>query len=90
MNFTKYYSLFLGPEYGTTEAAWKAILVESDRRCDLHTRVKENLNIKVINQLKQWQKENYHKVRIFTLQEAYIDREVNYGSLLVVSYTIKH
>jgi hypothetical protein len=50
-----------GPEYGTTEAAWKSILVESDRRCDLHTRVKEDLNIKVINQLKQWQKDNYHK-----------------------------
>jgi len=50
-----------GPEYGTTEAAYKAILVESDRRCDLHVRVKEDLNFKVINQLKQWQKENYHK-----------------------------
>jgi len=50
-----------GPEYGTTEAAYKAILVESDRRCDLHVRVKEDLNFKAINQLKQWQKENYHK-----------------------------
>ncbi len=51
-----------GPEYGTTEAAWKAILVEADRRCDLHNRVKEDLHIKTINQLKQWQKDNYHKV----------------------------
>jgi len=50
-----------GPEYGTAEAAWKAILVESDRRCDLHLRVKEDLHLKVINQLKQWQKDNYHK-----------------------------
>jgi len=50
-----------GPEYGTTEAAWKAILVESDRRCDLHLRVKEDLHLKVIGQLKQWQKDNYHK-----------------------------
>ena len=57
--------LFTGPEYGTTEAAYKAILVESDRRCDLHVRVKEDLNFKAINQLKQWQKENYHKVYIF-------------------------
>jgi hypothetical protein len=56
--------LFTGPEYGTTEAAYKAILVESDRRCDLHVRVKEDLNFKAINQLKQWQKENYHKVYI--------------------------
>ena len=50
-----------GPEYGTTEAAWKAVLVESDRRCHLHLRVKEDLNQRVINQLKSWQKENYHK-----------------------------
>ena len=53
-----------GPEYGTAEAAWKAILVESDRRCDLHLRVKEDLHLKVINQLKQWQKDNYHKVSL--------------------------
>ena len=52
----------LGPEYGTMEAAWKAVLVESDRRCDLHNRVKEDLQMKVNNQLKLWQRENYHKV----------------------------
>ncbi len=51
-----------GPEYGTMEAAWKAVLVEADRRCELHNKVKENLNIKANNQLKQWQKDNYHKV----------------------------
>ena len=44
------------------EAAWKAVLVESDRRCDLHNRVKEDLTMKVNNQLKLWQRENYHKV----------------------------
>ena len=44
------------------EAAWKAVLVESDRRCDLHNRVKEDLQMKVNNQLKLWQRENYHKV----------------------------
>ena len=46
------------------EAAWKAVLVESDRRCDLHNRVKEDLQMKVNNQLKLWQRENYHKVSI--------------------------
>ena len=55
----------LGPEYGTMEAAWKAVLVESDRRCDLHNRVKEDLTMKVNNQLKLWQRENYHKVMCF-------------------------
>ena len=51
-----------GPEYGTMEAAWKSILVESDRRAELHNRVREDLHLKVNNQLKQWQKDNYHKV----------------------------
>ncbi len=27
-----------GPEYGTTEAAWKGALSEADRRADLHIR----------------------------------------------------
>jgi len=50
-----------GPEYGTTEAAWKAVLVESDRRCELHLRVKDNLNTEVANAVKNWQKDNYHR-----------------------------
>ena len=53
-----------GPEYGTTEAAWRAVLVEADRRCELHNRVKEDLNMKVNSQLKLWQKDTYHKVNI--------------------------
>ena len=68
-----------GPEYGTTEAAWKAVLVEADRRCELHIKVKDNLlnevvfrdirgldakplfNPQVVNSIKNWQKDNYHK-----------------------------
>ncbi|KAF3429440.1 hypothetical protein E2986_01764 [Frieseomelitta varia] len=50
-----------GPEYGTTEAAWKGVLVESERLCDLHLRVKENLCNDIIQQVKTWQKETYHK-----------------------------
>jgi len=50
-----------GPEYGTTEAGWKAVLVESDRRCELHLRVKDNLNNEVVNAVKNWQKDNYHR-----------------------------
>src|SRR5436190_7116007 len=41
-----------GPEYGTTEAAWKGVLVESDRLCDLHLRVKENLCNDIVQQVK--------------------------------------
>jgi len=50
-----------GPEYGTTEAAWKAVLVEADRRCELHLRVKDNLVNEIVNSIKNWQKDNYHK-----------------------------
>jgi len=50
-----------GPEYGTTEAAWKAVLVEADRRCELHTRVKDNLINDVVGSIKNWQKDNYHR-----------------------------
>ncbi|XP_076663998.1 protein kinase C and casein kinase substrate in neurons protein Synd isoform X3 [Andrena cerasifolii] len=57
-----------GPEYGTTEAAWKGVLVESDRLCDLHLRVKENLCNDIIHQVKTWQKDTYHK-SMMTLKE---------------------
>jgi len=51
-----------GPEYGTTEAAWKGVLVEADRLCDLHIRVKDDLCNDIMQQVKMWQKDNYHKV----------------------------
>lgn len=44
------------------EAAWKGVLAESDRLCDLHLKIKDNLFNDVIQQLKNWQKESYHKV----------------------------
>jgi len=50
-----------GPEYGTTEAAWKAVLQEADRRCELHRRVKDSLENEVINSIKNWQKDNFHR-----------------------------
>ena len=30
--------IFSGPEYGTTEAAWKGVCGEADKRHDLHMR----------------------------------------------------
>ncbi|XP_055635190.1 protein kinase C and casein kinase substrate in neurons protein 1 isoform X2 [Toxorhynchites rutilus septentrionalis] len=50
-----------GPEYGTTEAAWKGILTEADRLSDVHLKIKENLCTDVMHQIKGWQKDNYHK-----------------------------
>ncbi|KAG7155510.1 kinase C and casein kinase substrate in neurons protein 2-like [Homarus americanus] len=52
-----------GPEYGTTEAAWKGVLMESEQRCDLHMRVKENLINDVHSNVKLWQREKYHKLK---------------------------
>lgn len=51
-----------GPEYGTMEAAWKGILTEAERLSDVHLKVKENLCAGEIQQIKTWQKDNYHKV----------------------------
>ncbi|KAI7697945.1 hypothetical protein SSS_00399 [Sarcoptes scabiei] len=50
-----------GPEYGTTESAWKGILGEADKRYDLHNKIKNNLEKDVINEIRKWQKDNYHK-----------------------------
>lgn len=53
----------LGPEYGTTEAAWKGALNEAERLSEVHSRVKDDLCNEVIQQVKTWQKDTYHKVR---------------------------
>ena len=37
--------------------------MEADRRGALHNRVKEDLNTKVVSDIKQWQKDTFHKVR---------------------------
>lgn len=58
-----------GPEYGTTEAAWKGVLMEAEHRYELHTHVKENLMNEVHSNIKQWQRDNYHKSMMGQLKE---------------------
>ncbi|XP_053662400.1 protein kinase C and casein kinase II substrate protein 3 [Anopheles marshallii] len=50
-----------GPEYGTTEAAWKGMLTEAERLSDLHLKIKASLCSDVTLQIKEWQKDSYHK-----------------------------
>lgn len=53
-----------GPEYGTTEAAWKAALVEADRKCEMHMNFREKLVDDMVNRIKHWQKDSYHRSMI--------------------------
>ncbi|XP_071038719.1 protein kinase C and casein kinase substrate in neurons protein 2 isoform X5 [Parasteatoda tepidariorum] len=62
-----------GPEYGTTEAAWKAVLIEADRRCDMHLRVKDQLLNDTVTQIKLWQKDNFHKTMMNIKEKKEMD-----------------
>lgn len=53
-----------GPEYGTTESAWKGVLSEAEKRHDMHNQIKDDLLNKVVPDIKQWQKDNFHKTMI--------------------------
>ncbi|XP_049878291.1 protein kinase C and casein kinase substrate in neurons protein 2 isoform X2 [Pectinophora gossypiella] len=53
-----------GPEYGTMEAAWKGGMVEAERLSDLHLQIRDRLVNDVIAQIKNWQKDTYHKSMI--------------------------
>ncbi|GFR83250.1 kinase C and casein kinase substrate in neurons protein 2 [Elysia marginata] len=50
-----------GPEYGTTQGAWRGVLTEADHVADLHTEMAERLMLEVHATIKIWQKDNYHK-----------------------------
>ncbi|KAH9527248.1 Protein kinase C and casein kinase substrate, variant 2 [Dermatophagoides farinae] len=50
-----------GPEYGTTESAWKGVLGEAEKRYDLHMKIKNDLEKDAIAKIRNWQKDNYHK-----------------------------
>ena len=59
-----FFSSSAGPEYGTTEAAWKGILGEAESLSDLHTKIRDHMAEDVPNQIRSWQKEAYHKVSL--------------------------
>ena len=52
---------FTGPEYGTTQAAWKAVLHEAECLAQIHTNIRENLLAEVHLKIKEWKASNYKK-----------------------------
>ena len=43
-----------GPEYGTTQGAWRGLLTEADHVADLHTVMAEKLMFEVHGSIKVW------------------------------------
>lgn len=64
-----------GPEYGTTEAAWRSVLSEADRINETHLRIRDKLMDNVLNQIKQWQKDKYHKSIMQIKEKKELDDE---------------
>ncbi|XP_072256411.1 protein kinase C and casein kinase substrate in neurons protein 2 isoform X1 [Pyxicephalus adspersus] len=50
-----------GPQYGTVEKAWNALMTEAERVSELHLEVKNALMNDDFEKVKNWQKEAYHK-----------------------------
>ncbi len=57
-----------GPQYGTLERAWVALMTEAEKVSDLHQEVKNNLLNEDLEKVKNWQKEAYHKQMMGRLQ----------------------
>ncbi|XP_051269647.1 protein kinase C and casein kinase substrate in neurons protein 1 isoform X2 [Dicentrarchus labrax] len=50
-----------GPQYGTVERAWVAVMTEAEKVSELHQDVKNNLINEDFEKVKNWQKDLYHK-----------------------------
>lgn len=50
-----------GPQYGSLERAWGAMMTEADKVSELHQEVKNNLLNEDLEKVKNWQKDAYHK-----------------------------
>ncbi|KAM4587846.1 protein kinase C and casein kinase substrate in neurons protein 1 isoform 1-T3 [Odontesthes bonariensis] len=50
-----------GPQYGTVERAWMAMMTEAEKVSDLHLDMKNNLINVDFEKVKSWQKDSYHK-----------------------------
>ncbi|XP_006890114.1 PREDICTED: protein kinase C and casein kinase substrate in neurons protein 2 isoform X3 [Elephantulus edwardii] len=59
-----------GPQYGTVEKAWVAVMAEAERVSDLHLEVKASLMNEDVEKIKNWQKEAFHKQMIGGFKET--------------------
>ncbi|XP_043823003.1 protein kinase C and casein kinase substrate in neurons protein 2 isoform X2 [Dromiciops gliroides] len=50
-----------GPQYGTVEKAWNAMMSEAEKVSELHLDVKGSLMNEDFEKIKNWQKEAFHK-----------------------------
>lgn len=50
-----------GPQYGTVERAWLALMTEAEKVSELHQGVKNSLMNVDFEKVKNWQKDTYHK-----------------------------
>ncbi|XP_030882934.1 protein kinase C and casein kinase substrate in neurons protein 2 isoform X1 [Leptonychotes weddellii] len=50
-----------GPQYGTLEKAWTAVMSEAEKVSELHLEVKASLMNEDFEKIKNWQKEVFHK-----------------------------
>ncbi|NXS14443.1 PACN1 protein, partial [Neodrepanis coruscans] len=59
-----------GPQYGSLEKAWIAIMTEADKVSELHQEVKNSLLNDDFEKVKNWQKDAYHKQIMGGFKEA--------------------
>ncbi|XP_064175445.1 protein kinase C and casein kinase substrate in neurons protein 2-like isoform X7 [Anguilla rostrata] len=59
-----------GPQYGTLEQAWIALMTEAEKVSELHMEVKGALMGEDFEKVKNWQKEAYHKQMIGGFKET--------------------
>ncbi|NWI70086.1 PACN1 protein, partial [Todus mexicanus] len=59
-----------GPQYGSLEKAWSAIMTEADKVSELHQDVKNSLLNDDFEKVKNWQKDAYHKQIMGGFKEA--------------------
>lgn len=59
-----------GPQYGTVERAWCAVMTEAEKVSDLHLEVKGALMGEDFEKIKNWQKDAYHKQMIGGFKET--------------------